>query len=77
MTKQDFYRQLELITETAVGGIQGTENLRDLDGWDSLAIISFIAMTDQELGQTAGGEQISKCRTISDLVALFPEKIKD
>jgi acyl carrier protein len=75
MTKSEFYHELEAIIEAPSGTIRGDEALRDLEGWSSLAVITFIAMVDEKLGMSVSPESLAKARTVPDLVALFPGSI--
>ncbi|MGA2936329.1 MAG: acyl carrier protein [Syntrophobacteraceae bacterium] len=71
MSKDEFYAHLESILELEPNTIHGAENLKDLDGWDSLAKISFIAMGDVELGVIVSATGLLACKTVGDLVRLF------
>lgn len=75
MTKREFFAELEHLTQAVEGSIQGNEPLNHLPGWDSLAIITLIAIVDEKLGVPLTDAQIRSCRTTGDLVALFPGKI--
>ena len=76
MTKAEFYSEFELLLEQEPGTIQGTESLTDLSGWDSMALLSFIAFADTTLGETVSPSSLAACRNIQDLVNMFPGKIK-
>jgi acyl carrier protein len=71
MSKDEFYAHLEFILELEPNTIHGAENLKDLEGWDSLAKISFIAMGDVELGVIVSATGLLACKTVGDLVRLF------
>ncbi len=73
MKKEDFYRKFEDILEMDPGTIAGDEALDGLEGWDSLAIMAFIAMVDEELGTTLSPQEIVECKSIPDLLGLFPD----
>jgi acyl carrier protein len=75
MTKAEFYSEFELLLEQEPGSIYGTESLADLSGWDSMAVLSFIAFADSKLGETVQPSALVACRTVQDLVNLFPGKI--
>lgn len=77
MTKEEFYAELEEIIEADPGTIQGDEQLSTLDGWDSLAGLSFIAMADEKLHATLTAGALAGCKTVADLLNLFPGKITD
>jgi Phosphopantetheine attachment site. len=76
MTKAEFYSEFELLLEQEPGSIQGTESLGDLSGWDSMAVLAFIAFVDSKLGETVQPAALIACHTVQDLVNLFPGKIK-
>ncbi len=75
MTKQEFYRELELLMEVDPDTIQGNETLDEIEGWDSLAVISFIAMADEKLQQSVSAAKLSECKTVPDLLNLLGDKI--
>jgi acyl carrier protein len=75
MTKADFLKKLETILEADAGSLTGTESLRDLDGWDSLAVMSTLAMLDKHFGVKVPAERIHQCRTPDDLAALAGEQV--
>jgi maltose O-acetyltransferase len=74
MTKAHFYSELEFLLEVRPGSIKGTESLGDLP-WNSMTILTFIAMADSELHEVASPPTLAACRTVADLVNLFPGKI--
>ena len=47
--------------------------LEEIDEWDSLAILSFIAMMDEEFEKEVSGATIKSLITISDVLALMEE----
>ena len=65
-----FLRHLDEILELTPGTLTGAERLEDLEGWDSLAVISFIAMADERYGVIVEGEKLAASRHVSDLLAL-------
>jgi acyl carrier protein len=68
--KLKFFEELEIILELDSGSITGEEQLSDLGGWDSLAILSFISMVDEKMGMTLEPKRIAKCLTPMDLCQL-------
>jgi acyl carrier protein len=44
--------------------------LEDIDGWDSFAVMSTIAMLDQEYGIIINAEKISEVNTLQELYNL-------
>jgi len=61
---------LELFAETieAETPLSLEMNLRDLDGWDSLAILSITSMVEDEYGVVIGQKDLKNMVTIGDIV---------
>lgn len=70
MDRKDFLLALDEMLELDAGTLTGAEELESLDNWDSLAVISFIALVDEKLGLVVEGEKLAKARTVDDLMAL-------
>jgi acyl carrier protein len=75
MNKKEFIEKIEEIIEVDTGDLTGEENLADLEDWDSLAVMGFIAMVDSQLGMTIEAARIGECKTVNDLVALVQDKL--
>lgn len=73
MNKQEFIAQIEEIIEVEPGELTGTEKLADLEDWDSLAVMGFIAMVDTNMDVTLEAEKINACVTVNDLVVLVAD----
>ena len=69
MTEESFLEQLTdtLDTEENIGMEMV---LKDLEDWDSLSLVSFIAMANASYGKRITAEQIRKAVTVSDLYDL-------
>lgn len=63
----DFLRELEEVLHMASNSLNGGEVLRELPGWDSLAIVEFMAFADQRYSITMAPKQITSCSTVYDL----------
>jgi len=74
MDKSTFYLKLDEMLELDPGSTQGSTRLADMEAWDSLAVMSFIAMADSDYGISLAAKAIAACRTVDDLVALIEEK---
>ncbi len=70
MDRKDFLLALDEMLELDAGTLTGSEELDSLDNWDSLAVISFIALVDEKLGLVVEGEKLAKAKTVDDLLAL-------
>ena len=75
MKKSDFYLALADMLECEPNEISDDTVLADLPTWDSLAVLSFVALADSQLGVTVEGAKLSGCKTVSDLIALVPGAI--
>lgn len=70
MDKSQFIAAVAAILEIEPAGLNGSEVLEDVGNWDSLSIISFVAMVDSELNQVVDPEKLKQARTFDDLAAL-------
>lgn len=70
MSKQEFLRLLDELVETPPGTLQGGEALADLPAWDSLGVVSFIALADEHFGLSLPPKEIAAATTVDDLVSL-------
>ena len=76
MTKLEFYAAIADMLECEASEVTGASVLKDLPNWDSLAVLSFVAMVDSQLGTTVKGTDLVKCLTVNDLAALLPGKLE-
>lgn len=69
-------KKLELIAEILdmeIGDLTPETKLADLDDWDSVAALSFIAMMDEEFGKEVKGATIKEFVTIQDAMNIMEE----
>ena len=69
-------KKMELIAEVLeveVDGLTPETKLGDLDEWDSIALISFIAMMDDEFDKIIKGSVVKEQKTVADLMAMMEE----
>ncbi len=76
MKKETFF---ELLTETlditSVDTIDESTQLRDLEEYDSLAVLSLIAMVDEHFGKRLPGSEFQKVTTVESLMSMIgPEQ---
>lgn len=77
MTKAELIRNLENIFEADEGTLDSSDVLSSLDGWGSLAVLSFIALVDKKLGVRLEAQQVYRCRTVEDLCMLAGDRLAD
>lgn len=70
MDTKDFLLALDDMLELPSGTLTGSEVLEDLEGWDSLGVISFIALVDETMGVVVEGERLVRAKTVGDLLAI-------
>jgi acyl carrier protein len=70
MDRSAFLRALDDMLELDPGTLTPETRLEDLEGWDSLAVISFIALVDEQCGHVVSGDALLKAATVADLLAL-------
>ena len=70
MTREEFLTQLDELLELPAGTLKGDEKLEDLERWDSLAMVSFIALADEHCNMRLSPRQFVSCNTVNDLVQL-------
>ena len=75
MTRDQFVRELESSLEIPVGTLMHAKTLEDPAYWDSMSALTFMALADEKLQLTLTGDQVVKCKTIDDLLALVGEKL--
>jgi len=78
MTRKEFLGLLEEIVEEDPGTLTGAEKLKEqVAGWNSLAVVSFIALVDEHFGITLSPKVIADCKTVNDLIGLLNGKVTD
>lgn len=65
----EFYEGLAEILEVEPGEISSATELEE-GAWDSLAVVSTIALIDDVYDITVHPEKLSACKTVADLEAL-------
>jgi acyl carrier protein len=76
MKKEEFLLLLDELIEEDPGTLKGTDALGDLEAWDSLATVGFIALVDEHFDMTIAVQGIADCETIDDLIGLLDGHIK-
>ena len=73
MTRDEFLRDLEDVMEVASGSLTGKEALRDLEEWDSMQVLSFMAMVNDRFGLVLEGATVTNAETVNDLLQLVED----
>ncbi|MDE1145391.1 MAG: acyl carrier protein [Azospirillaceae bacterium] len=75
MNRTEFLAALDEMLELDPGTLKGPEALDSIDSWDSLAVISYIALVDEKFNIVVAGEDLAKAETVDDLLALVSEHV--
>lgn len=71
MTNEEKIKIIEEIMDLNEGALTPETTLKDIEEWDSVAFLSFIAMMDDEFGKTIKGSVVREQKTVADLMALM------
>jgi acyl carrier protein len=56
------------------GTLSGDQALADIENWDSLAVLKFMAVVDKRLGIALQPDKLIPCETIEDLATLLQQR---
>lgn len=70
MSQQAILKELEEILEVDEGSLALETELEQVPSWDSLAVVSFMAVADEKFGKRLSAKQLEKVGKVSDLVEL-------
>ncbi len=71
MSEQEKIALLEEIMDLDEGTLSLDSVLEDIDEWDSVAILSFIAAMDEHFEKTIKGSEIKAFVTVQDAIAVM------
>ncbi len=75
MKTAEFLAHLDDMLELDPGTLKGDEQLSDIPEWDSLAVISFIALVDEQFEIILEGEKLAEAKSIADLISLLGGRV--
>ena len=70
MRAEEFLLEMDQILELPPGTLRGPEKLENMEQWNSIAMLGFIALADTNNGARISPRQIVNCSTIADLLHL-------
>ena len=76
MKRDEFLIRLDEIMNRAAGDTKADEVLADIDGWDSLAMLGFIALADADLAVRLTGKQLAAAKSVQDLIDAVAAKLE-
>jgi len=75
MNRQQFIGELETLLEVDPGTLSEDMVLQEIEQWDSMAAIGFIAMADATLSAVVKPQKLFECRSVGDLIELVGDKL--
>ena len=60
---------IEEALDVEEGSLKPETPLDDVEEWDSIAMLSLIAMLDDEFGKTISGKELKALKTVADILA--------
>lgn len=76
MTRQEFLNALEEALMIDAGTLKEGLALADVREWDSLGVVEFQSLCDEQLGLELPPQQITACETVDDLLGLVADKLE-
>ena len=68
MTNQEKVAMLEEMMELEGGTLKEEANLSDIDEWNSLAKLSFIALMDEKFSRKVSANEMKQFKTVGDIL---------
>jgi acyl carrier protein len=65
--KEKFLQIVSEALEKEIQNIQITDHFKEYEEWDSLAILSIMALIEENFGTTISRDNLNKCQTLEDL----------
>jgi acyl carrier protein len=70
MDRIELLNRLGELLELKPGTLKPEDRLQDLEAWDSLAVMGFIALADEHCSVILSPQQLASCKTVGDLIQL-------
>ena len=76
MNQQEFLAAIEKALVMDEGTLESTKVLTEIESWDSMAVLEFQAIADEEFGVQVDPTAIGNCETVGDLWNLIEGQVK-
>lgn len=73
MTEEKKLEEIADILEMEAGELNKEMILDDVETWDSVAVLSIIAIMNERFNRFPSSKEILACKTVGDLMALMSE----
>lgn len=74
MDEKAFLEEIENLLEMDPGSLALDNQIKNLEKWDSLAFVSFLAIADSTYGVKVAPADLRKAETIADLMKLISKE---
>ena len=68
---QQFILDLEQLLNVAAGDICPETLLKNIKAWDSMAVVEFIALSDEKYNMVLDLESLANCKSVADLYQIL------
>ena len=68
---------MEDALELEPNSIHETDRVLQIEGWDSLAVVTFMAFADEQVGVLISPDRITRAETVADLLKLCGNELED
>lgn len=75
MKREDLLRKIEALANCDPNTLNGSENLEELDAWDSLAVLSIISLFDKEFKVVVPASKVNDAQTVDDVLSLVADQL--
>ncbi|MFN1266578.1 acyl carrier protein [Pseudomonas lundensis] len=58
------------LIEESMEADENTVSFGQVLEWDSIAVVTFMALVDERLGKTISADRLNKCETVDEVVEL-------
>ncbi len=72
--QQQVLSRMDELLKLLPGTLSGSEHLDGLENWDSLSVLEFMTLADEEFSIKVSPTSINEAETINDLVGLLKNK---
>ncbi len=73
MENQEKMNLLEEIMELDEGTLKPEDELESYPEWDSITVLSFIALMDEKFHKTISGKEIKEFKTVEDVLKVMEQ----
>lgn len=70
ITRSEFLLQLDELLGLRPGTLKGQEKLEELENWDSTALVSLIALAEDNNDAQIALDDLVECSTVADLLRI-------